>query len=77
MTTNQPLEEDAAGSDFRKAIAFVYIGLVWILAFVVLGWVIHRKVKSSQGQDLEDYEGQAEPEGQAEAEAEGQPEAEG
>lgn len=36
--------EDEAGSDLRKALAFVYVGLVWIFALVIIGWVIHQKI---------------------------------
>ena len=39
--------EDAAGSDLRKAVAFVYLGLVWIFAIVILGWVLHRRATKS------------------------------
>ena len=42
--------EDAAGSDLRKAVAFVYLGLIWIFAIVILGWVLHRRATKSERQ---------------------------
>ena len=42
--------EDAAESDLRKAVAFVYLGLVWIFAIVILGWVLHRRATKSDRQ---------------------------
>ena len=38
--------EDAPGSRLRKAVAFVYIGLVWTFAFVIVAWLVHQKLHS-------------------------------
>ena len=82
MSVNQeePVEQDATGSDFRKAVAFVYIGLIWIFSFVIMGWIIQQKLDKIHffhSHEIDSAgESHAEPEGQAEAESEGQAEVE-
>ena len=36
--------EDASGSGLRKTIGFLYIGLVWLFGFIIVGWLIHQKI---------------------------------
>ena len=50
IDTMPSANEDAAGSDLRKAVAFVYLGLVWIFAIVILGWVLQRRATKSDRQ---------------------------
>ena len=54
-----PEFKDDPGTNSRKALAYIYIPLVWILALVILAWVIHMKIIDSTN---EEYEGNAEPE---------------
>merc|ERR1719219_1144631 len=62
---SEPSNEDAPGSDFRRAVAYVYLGLVWIFAFVILGWIIERRTHFFHDHDDHDH-GQADPEAEAE-----------
>lgn len=41
--------QDDWGSGFRKAIAFIYMGLVWVFAFVILSWIINRRIANGTG----------------------------
>ena len=50
IDTMPSANEDAAGSDLRKAVAFVYLGLVWIFAIVILGWILQRRATKSDRQ---------------------------
>ena len=52
--------QDEPGSNLRKAIAFLYLGLVWIFALVILGWVIHMKVSVGGNGDKDEAEAEAE-----------------
>ena len=59
LNTATELQDDP-GTNLRKVLAFVYIGLVWIFALIIFAWVIHMKVTDST--DDEGHEGHAEPE---------------
>ena len=48
--------QDAPGSDLRKALAFVYVGLVWIFALVIVGWLIHQKLYGEHDHEEHDHE---------------------
>lgn len=48
--------EDEPGSDLRKALAFVYIGLVWTFALVIIGWVIHQKIYFNDHHEHHEHE---------------------
>lgn len=50
IDTMPSADEDAAGSGLRKAVAFIYLGLVWIFAIVILGWVLQRRATKSERQ---------------------------
>ena len=47
MSIDSP--QDDWGSLLRKTMAYVYVGLVWVFAFVILSWVINRRIASGGG----------------------------